>query len=518
MTRRKASNGRSPEDWTTQDRVQKFSMTGNNTTGSPAKGTPESASLEKKQPIKKKGDKDRYMLRDLSDLDDKTTENDIKISLDKPSQTEESLREALPSPAVNPKTLETFGEPANFKPRFEIHKKARGSKRKSDTQEEFVLLTDKSEEDVKQRNLESEIKKNLNERNNAKSENFMSFGNSVSTQRVYNNLDRMFTQLENSVLNPIILSALTIIESHGVLVTGGTNDKILRFWKMDSRDNSYLLSLKHEIRGFTKSITNIKYIKNRQLVIAGDSQSLIMFDMIRFFEHYEHKPIPIVKLSQVHWLRCIYHYRTDFDDWLVTARNTQVYYYNFNIMEPITHKVRPEDFDKGIMCFEHVNSDFLLVGSGHTLSFWKIRDGLHAGEKRKDHDGLISSILYVKRKKRVMSGGDDGFIYLYLIDPKEPSLKILQKISPSGSSSKSFIDSFVFFEEQMMLFCTNRTNNVTIFSFNRVNLLKEKSKIKNLKFKVTGLYFWKSRVSLVAYSSLVPQIIILGFADVKINS
>jgi WD40 repeat protein len=499
-------------------------MTGNNTNSSFKKSNHKVHSLEKlqKKPIRRKSNKKaEYILKNQNLADDKTSENDIKISLDKPSQTEESISEPAPNPAVNPNTMETFGEPMNFKPRFDYKKT---NENKSDTKEDFILVPGLSEEDKKIKKVEKETEKEpeVNKKKydpaNAKSENFLSFGNSVSTQRVYNNLDRMFTQLENSVLNPIILSALTIIESYGVLVTGGINDKILRFWRMKIKNNSYALNLKHEMKIFEKSITNIKYIKNRQLIIAGDRECLIMFDMTQFFENYEQKPIPIVKLNNVHWLRCMYHYQTDLDDWLITARNTQMFYYNFNIMEEITHKMYPEEFRKKIMCFEHINNEFMLVGSGSSLSFWDIRNGLHAGESRGDHEGLISSILYVKRKKRVMSGGDDGFIYLYLINPQEPSLKILQKISPSGSSAKSYIDSFVYFEEQSMLFCTNRTNNVTIFGFNRVNLLKEKSKIKNLKFKVTGLYFWKSRVSLVAYSSLVPQIIILGFADVKINS
>lgn len=328
----------------------------------------------------------------------------------------------------------------------------------------------------------------------------------------------MFTQLENSIKNPILLSALVVIESEGILVTGGSNDRTLRFWSILAKENGYTLKCEHELKIFNKSITNIKYIENRQLIIAGDSQLLIMFDMTNFFEDKTKSPDPIVKLMNNHWLRCIFHYYTKSRDWLITAKNMNLFYFDFDRLESITYEINPDKFDENIMCFESIDDNFVMVGNGKSISFLDIVSGKKVGESRRDHEKLINNILYVRKRKYVLSGGDDGFIFLYKLNTKKLSLQIIQKVSPSGSTAKSFIDSLVYFEEQSMLFCTNRTKSLTIFCFNRNNLLKEKSKITELKFKVTGLYFWKKQVSLLAYSSLVPNIIILGFAGVNINN
>ena len=361
--------------------------------------------------------------------------NDIKVSEEKQTKTDERSNQEY----ANPKTLDTFGTPYELKPRFEAKEKEVSKEPISD---EFQMISDQGEDEIdKEKDLEEQMIEN--QKNNVKSDTFLSFGNSVSTQRVYNHLNKMFTQLENSVKDPIILSALAIIESESVLITGGMNDKILRFWKIEVHKNSYFLKLKQELAHFTRSITNIKYIEHRQLILAGDSLTLIMFDMTRFFEDMNTPPRPIVQLNRIHRQRCLYPNQTPKDEWLITARNNKMFYYDFKIMDKLTHKIRPEEFEERIMCFENINEELLLVASGNGLSFWDIRNGLHVGKRRTDHEEVISNILYVPRKKRVLSGGDDGFIFLYKLNKKEPSLNILQKISPSNSNSKCFIDSLV---------------------------------------------------------------------------
>jgi WD40 repeat protein len=240
--------------------------------------------------------------------------------------------------------------------------------------------------------------------------------------------------------------------------------------------------------------------------------------MANFFDNKKRAPEPIVKLLNNHWLRCIFHYYTKSKDWLITAKNMNLFYFDFDKLESITKRINPDKFDENIMCFESINDEHVMVGNGKSISFLNIESGKKVGISRRDHEKLINNILYVKKRKYVLSGGDDGFIFLYKLNLKKLNLQIIQKVSPSGSTAKSFIDSLVYFEEQSMLFCTNRTKSLTIFCFNRNNLLKEKSKITELKFKVTGLYFWRKQVSLLAYSSLVPNIIILGFAGVNINN
>ena len=350
------------------------------------------------------------------------------------------------------------------------------------------------------------------------SEDFMSFGHSVSTTKVYNNVAKMFTQLQKDVANPVLLSALVIIEEHDILVTGGSNDKTLRFWSIVSDDSRYDLELEHELKIFSKSATNVRYIPERRLILAGDSISLFIFDMEKFFGDHNQKPQLIVHLHHIHWLRCMYHYKINPNDWLITAKGLQIFYFDLATLTQISIKKEIDLFKEKIMCFEEMDDSHILVGNGKSISFWDVKNGKIVGITASDHEKFINNILHIKKRRIVLSGGDDGFVFVYKLNAKEKVLNIMQKISPSGSTTKSFIDSLVYFEEQSMLFCTNRTKNLTIFCFNSDNILKEKSKITDLKFKVTGLYFWKRKVSLLAYSSLEPQIIILGFAGVNISN
>lgn len=426
---------------------------------------------------------------------------------------------------INTKHMETFGQPVTYNLKFDPYKKNQPepSKYKPDStrveaQEMIEEQSDQAEEEQQILINSMSQENNFGKNSDPSSDDFISFGHSVSTQRVYNNLAKMFTQLENSVKNPILLSALVVIESESILVTGGSNDRTLRFWSILAKESGYTLRSEHELKIFNKSITNIKYIENRQIVVAGDSQLLIMFDMTSFFTNKAKSPDPIVQLLHSHWLRCIFHHYTKSRDWLITAKNTNLFYYDFDRMENVTTKINPERFNENIMCFEAIDDEFVMIGNGKSISFLEIVSGKQVGESRRDHEKLINNILYVKKRRYVLSGGDDGFIFLYKLNLKNLNLNIIQKVSPSGSTPKSFIDSLVYFEEQSMLFCTNRTKSLTIFCFNRNNLLKEKSKITELKFKVTGLYFWRKQVSLLAYSSLVPNIIILGFAGVNINN
>ena len=503
---------RSPADLTTDDRVKGYSQKG-------SKKRPSSDIEDFKLKIP------NYESEDDLVIDDPYKHKKIKKKINvepkiksKPPQSD-SDNEIVQNPAIVAKNMETFGQ---YTLKFTPQNKLATPKSQTKHETHQAPIKEKSES-IK--NKEEEILINSDDSNNKfgkdtdpSQDDFMSFGHSVSTQKVYNNLAKMFTQLENSIKNPILLSALAVIESESILVTGGSNDRTLRFWSILAQENGYTLKSEHEMKVFNKSITNVKYIERKQLILAGDSQLLIMFDMTDFFENKSIKPRQVEVLKNSHWLRCIYHYYTNSKDWLITAKNNTLFYFDLDNMRTITPRINPDKFDENIMCFEQINDSTVLVGNGKSISFLSIRDGKRIGESRRDHDKLINNILYVKKRKYVLSGGDDGFIFLYRLNMKKLNLHIMQKVSPSGSTPKSFIDSLVYFEEQSMLFCTNRTKSLTIFCFNRNNLLKEKSKITELKFKVTGLYFWKKQVSLLAYSSLVPNIIILGFAGVNINN
>ena len=442
-------------------------------------------------------------------------EDDVYVDSNDPKYSDEELKESLKNQKQKPSTensgykavnnLETFGNgnQMNFM-----------AENKSKEPLNLIIENEEKENDT----ISKKSKKSRNEdrriieHNETASENFMSFGYSVKTTTVAKNLSKMFTQLENSVKNPILLSALEMIDDHNILITGGSTDKKLRIWTMKPVKGSYTLELEQEMEIFTKSVTNIKYIKEKKLLFAGDSQNLYVYNMTPFLQNKAKQPKPINHFKNIHWMRCIYHYKTEMDDWLITAKLTTIYYFELGNFKRINIHNSNQGFTEKIMCFEPVNNEYLLVGSGMTVSFWDIKRAALVGKSRKDHEKLINNILFVKRKNAVLSGGDDGFVFVYALHTsKEPRLQILQKISPSGSTKKSFIDSLVYFEEQAMLFCTNRTKSVTIFCFNSEGLLKEKSKIADLKFKVTGLYFSKKNISLVAYSSLEPEIIILGF-------
>ena len=349
------------------------------------------------------------------------------------------------------------------------------------------------------------------ERMETRSEEFQSFGYSIKTTTISNNLSKMFTQLENSVLNPILLSALCIIEKEEVVVTGGSADQKLRFWSIVPGKIGFKLHLDHEMLVFTNSATNIKYIPSFKLLLAGDNTNLFLYDMTDFLVDREKKPVMKKHLLDIHWMRCMCHFKTEREDWLLTARKKKIFYFDLRKMKKFHINANPEPFVEKIMCFQEIHDGLFVIGNGMRVSFWKVFEGKRIGQDRIDHEKLINKILYVKKKKSVLSGGDDGYVFVYRLHLDKPRLQLMQKISPSGSTRKSFVDSLIYFEEQGMLFCTNRTNSVTIFCFNKDNMLKEKNKIQNLKFKVTGLAFWKKKTSLVAYSSLVPEIIILGF-------
>ena len=497
---------------TTDDRVKGYSQKG-------SRGKRNSSDLEDFNKKKKVYDSDDDLV-----IDDPYKHKKMKKAFNakpkpktRPPQSD-SDNDLVQNPTIVAKNMETFGQytlkftPQNrlatpkAQPKPETHQEPIKEKTESKKEEEEILIDSNDSENK------------IGKDTDPSQDDFMSFGHSVSTQKVYNNLAKMFTQLENSIKNPILLSALVVIESESILVTGGSNDRTLRFWSILAQENGYTLQSEHEMKVFNKSITNVKYIERKQLILAGDSQLLIMFDMTDFFENKSVQPRKVEVLKNSHWLRCIYHYYTNSKDWLITAKNNSLFYFDLDSMKTITPRINPDKFDENIMCFEQINDSTVLVGNGKSISFLSIRDGKRVGESRRDHDKLINNILYVKKRKYVLSGGDDGFIFLYRLNMKKLNLHIMQKVSPSGSTPKSFIDSLVYFEEQSMLFCTNRTKSLTIFCFNRNNLLKEKSKITELKFKVTGLYFWKKQVSLLAYSSLVPNIIILGFAGVNINN
>ena len=482
---------------------------------------------KKKQPLKKNFDSKEANYHSGEDLivDDsyepKTETSPVKQNKYRKSLPQSDSENEKIQNQILTKNMETFGKPVTYNFKFDPYKK--NAEKNKPKQEQETRSVPKKQKERKSEKEEIEVHNegsdaDFDATKDPSSDDFMSFGHSVSTQKVYNNLAKMFTQLENSIKNPVLLSALVVIESEGILVTGGSNDRTLRFWSILTKENGYTLKCEHELKVFNKSITNIKYIENRQLIVAGDSQLLIMFDMTDFFDDKAKQPEPIDQLLNSHWLRCIYHYYSKSNDWLITAKNNSLFYYDFDKMQIITSQINPDLFDENIMCFETVNSKYVLVGNGKSISFLNVVDGKRVGDSRRDHEKLINNILYVKKRKCVLSGGDDGFIFLYKLSVSDLSLAIVQKVSPSGSTPKSFIDSLIYFEEQSMLFCTNRTKSLTIFCFNRNNLLKEKSKITELKFKVTGLYFWKKQVSLLAYSSLVPNIIILGFAGVNINN
>lgn len=349
--------------------------------------------------------------------------------------------------------------------------------------------------------------------NNSHKDDFQSFGLSVKTTKVYNNLSKMFTQYVNSVKDSILLDGLEIIEEHNKLVTGGSKDKTLRFWNIVTKNGTHSLEIEHQLKIFKKSITNIKYLSARELLLAGDSNELYIFDMRDYFR-LNKRPEDIEKLTNKHWLRCIYHHDTHQFDWLLFAKGHSIYYYDLDKMALLNKEV--EDLNENVMCFEKVNDRYMMVGSGRVICFWDVEKARKVGSESQHHEKYINKIYYIKKRRTVLSGGDDGFIYLYRMKESKPELSLRQKISPSGSTDKSFIDSLIYFEEQAMLFCSNRTNSLTIFCFNSSNNLKEKSQIMNLTFKVTGLAFWKSKVSLMAYSSLEPQIIIFGIMGNKL--
>ena len=343
--------------------------------------------------------------------------------------------------------------------------------------------------------------------NNSHKDDFQSFGLSVKTAKVYNNLSKMFTQLVNSVRDSILLDGLEIIEEHSKLVTGGSRDKTLRFWNIITENGNHRLEIEHEMAIFRKSITNIKYLSARELLLAGDSNELYIFDMRDYFRSGK-QPEDIERLTNKHWLRCIYHHDTHEHDWLLFAKAHSIYYYDLDKMRLLDLKA--QNLKENVMCFEKVNDRYMMVGSGRVICFWDVENARQVGKQSQHHDKYINKIYYIKKKRTVLSGGDDGFIYLYRMKESKPELSLRQKISPSGSTEKSFIDSLIYFEGQAMLFCSNRTNSLTIFCFNSSNNLKEKSQITNLSFKVTGLCFWKAKTSLLAYSSLEDKIIIFG--------
>jgi WD40 repeat protein len=520
---------RSPENLTTNDRVYKFSQIDKNSKLNESEkkkgyGTPEKKNKFNSKEANYQSGEDLIVDDSLEPKNERETHE--RVVRKRKSQPQSDSENEMVQNQIMTKNMETFGKPVSYNFKFDPYKKNAQDKEKEKTK--ALLTPEISEKPIQEKSRHSEKEEievrgensdeDFGAQGDPSSDDFMSFGHSVSTQKVYNNLAKMFTQLENSIKNPVLLSALVVIESESILVTGGSNDRTLRFWSILTQENGYTLRCEHELKVFNKSITNVKYIENRQLIVAGDSQLLIMFDMTDFFEDKSKKPEPIDQLLNSHWLRCIYHYYSKSKDWLITAKNNTLYYYDFDKMQSITELIQPNTFDENIMCFETVNSEYVLVGNGKSISFLSVQNGRKVGQSRRDHEKLINNILYVKKRKYVLSGGDDGFIFLYKLSVSNLSLNIVQKVSPSGSTPKSFIDSLIYFEEQSMLFCTNRTKSLTIFCFNRNNLLKEKSKITELKFKVTGLYFWKKQVSLLAYSSLVPNIIILGFAGVNINN
>lgn len=519
------TNARSPENLTTSDRVHKFSQIEResrrqSSAGKSSRAEPENYREPRKNNYNSGSD---LIVEDSSHQPKKngSPSNGKKYRFTSPQNEPET---ELVHNQINTKHMETFGQPVSYNLKFDPYRKnaPEPSKLKRDSvkTEPQAMIEEQSDHTEEEQILveSSSPKDNFGKNSDPSSDDFVSFGHSVSTHRVYNNLAKMFTQLENSIKNPILLSALVVIESESVLVTGGSNDRTLRFWSILAKESGYTLRCEHELKIFNKSITNIQYIENRQVVVAGDSQLLIMFDMTSFFADKRRSPDPIVQLLNSHWLRCIFHHYTKSHDWLITAKNMSLFYYDFDRMENITPRIVPDKFEENIMCFETIDDQHVMVGNGKSISFLQIASGKQVGESRRDHEKLINNILYVRKRRYVLSGGDDGFIFLYKLNSKQLTLNIIQKVSPSGSTPKSFIDSLVYFEEQSMLFCTNRTKSLTIFCFNRNNLLKEKSKITELKFKVTGLYFWRKQVSLLAYSSLVPNIIILGFAGVNINN
>ena len=185
------------------------------------------------------------------------------------------------------------------------------------------------------------------------------------------------------------------------------------------------------------------------------------------------QPEDIERLTNKHWLRCIYHHDTHEHDWLLFAKAHSIYYYDLDKMRLLDLKA--QNLKENVMCFEKVNDRYMMVGSGRVICFWDVENARQVGKQSQHHDKYINKIYYIKKKRTVLSGGDDGFIYLYRMKESKPELSLRQKISPSGSTEKSFIDSLIYFEGQAMLFCSNRTNSLTIFCFNSSNNLKEKS-------------------------------------------
>ena len=353
------------------------------------------------------------------------------------------------------------------------------------------------------------------EDSNSINEEFISFGHSVKTHIVMNNINEIFTHNVEDVKNPILLNGLTILEDKDILATAGNSDKTLRLWTILKDQTIYSLKLEHEMKIFEHIPTNLKYLKERELLLAGDLKDLIFIQMKNFFKDKTNKPKTTTILKNYHSMRCLYHLKTDKMDYLVTAKGKRINYYDLKASQKVKISSKTRKFTQSIMAFEPINKKCMIVASGKLLSFWDLEKHEKIGKDYLNHEDKINVILYIKRRLSVLSGSNDGIIFLYKLDRKKISLELVQKISVAKPKMSSSIDSLFYFKEKSMLFCTNNSKEIVVYCFNSSNTLEEKSKIKDFNFQVNGLYFWKKQVSLIAYSYVKPKITILTFKGVN---
>lgn len=362
---------------------------------------------------------------------------------------------------------------------------------------------------------QNESKNDSEENKISNRDNFISFG-TVKTSKIKSDLKKVTTKLETSVKDIILLNALTVIDSHRLLVTAGSSDKMIRIWSIINIDVSKVsLKLIYESQFFEKPPTNLFYIPEKKYLFAGDQIHLFVFCLGDLLKNHSNSPKLVKTFSNIHWAKCIYPFKSMNDNWIMTAHKNKIFYTDLNSLKTVYTSTNFQ-FNGKIMCFEAISDSIIAVADSEEICFWDIHQRECTGERRKDHSKAINHILNIKHKNNILTGADDGFIFNYSIKNKnDPKLLLLQKITPSNSKARSFIDSFIYFPDQALVLCTNRTKCITIFALKRNELLEEKTQIENLKFKATGLYLWKKEMTLIVYSSSKDQIVIYGLDNFK---
>lgn len=362
---------------------------------------------------------------------------------------------------------------------------------------------------------QNESKNDSEENKISNRDNFISFG-TVKTSKIKSDLKKVTIKLETNIKDIILLNALTVIDSHRLLVTAGSSDKTIRIWSITNTElDKISLKLIYESQFFEKPPTNLFYIAEKKYLFAGDQIHLFVFCMSDILKNHSNSPKLIKTFSNIHWAKCIYPFKSNNQHFIITAYKNKVFYTDLNSLKTVYTSTHFQ-FNGRLMCFEPISDSIIAVADSEEICFWHIHQRECVGERRKDHSKVINHILNIENKNNILTGGDDGFIFNYSIKNKnDPKLSLLQKITPSNSKIRSFIDSFIYFPDQSLILSTNRTKCITIFALKRNELLEEKTQIEDLKFKATGLYLWKKEMSLIVYSSSKDQIVIYGLDNFK---